>query len=54
MAKHRWIPGLRSLIPARRETEPETKSTTWTGGNTYASTSNVWCGRRRDAPLGRH
>ncbi|MFJ5143038.1 phage portal protein [Streptomyces sp. NPDC088707] len=45
MPKLRWLPGLRSLIPARREAEPETKSITWTGGyasTTYAGTSNVW------------
>ncbi|MFD9248399.1 phage portal protein [Streptomyces bottropensis] len=45
MAKRRWLPALRSLIPARREIEPETKTVTWTGGytsTTYAGTSNVW------------
>ncbi|MGW0757156.1 phage portal protein [Streptomyces sp. NPDC002814] len=45
MAKRRWLPALRSLIPTRRETEPETKTITWTGGytsTTFAGTSNVW------------
>lgn len=45
MAKRRWLPALRSLIPERREPEPETKTLSWTGGyasTTYAGTSNVW------------
>lgn len=45
MAKRRWLPALRSLIPERRAPEPETKNLSWTGGyasTTYAGTSNVW------------
>lgn len=45
MAKRRWLPALRSLLPARRETEPETKTITFSGGytsTTYAGTSNIW------------
>ncbi|MGC4950918.1 phage portal protein [Streptomyces sp. DT224] len=45
MAKRKWLPALRSLIPPLQAPEPETKTLTWTGGyasTTYAGTSNVW------------
>jgi hypothetical protein len=45
VAKRRWLPALRSLLPARREIEPETKTISYSGGytsTTYAGTSNIW------------